>query len=53
MLFREGMATVASDPLYGRKLELRAAEFRWDEAARKYLAVYKSVLEQSVTRMAA
>ena len=52
-LFREGMATFTSDPLYGRKLELRAAEFRWDDAARKYLAVYKSVLGQSATRMAA
>ena len=45
-VFAAGMATVAAMPTFAAQVRARAAEFSWENAARGYLGVYRSVLER-------
>ncbi|NCY03578.1 MAG: glycosyltransferase, partial [Planctomycetia bacterium] len=44
-VFRAGMAAVAAMPAYAAAARARAAAYSWENAARGYLGVYRSVLE--------
>jgi len=46
-VFRAGMAAVAAMPTFAAAARARAAEFSWENAARGYLSVYRSVLDRS------
>ena len=49
-VFHAGMSAVASMPTFAAKARARAAEFSWENAARAYLGVYRSVLENAAAR---
>jgi glycosyltransferase involved in cell wall biosynthesis len=44
-VFRSGMAAAAALPTFAAAARARAAEFSWENAARGYLRVYRSVLD--------
>jgi glycosyltransferase involved in cell wall biosynthesis len=44
-VFHAGMAAVAAMPTFATAARARAAEFSWENAARGYLNVYRSVLD--------
>jgi glycosyltransferase involved in cell wall biosynthesis len=44
-VFRAGMAAVAGVPTFAAAARARAAEFSWENAARGYLQVYRSILD--------
>jgi len=44
-VFHAGMAAVAAMPSFAAAARARAAEFSWENAARGYLRVYRSILE--------
>ena len=46
-VFRAGMTAVAAMPTFAAAARARAAEFSWENAARGYLSVYRSVLDRS------
>ena len=52
-VFRAGMAAVAAVPTFAASARARAAEFSWENAARGYLQVYRSVLNRSARDPAA
>ena len=43
-VFQSGIAQVRDDPSYSRRLQAHAAQFRWSETARRYIALYKEML---------
>jgi len=44
-VFHAGMAAVAAMPTFAAAARARAAEFSWENAARGYLRVYRSILD--------
>ena len=46
-VFRAGMAAVAGMPGFATAARAHAAEFSWENAARGYLGVYRSVLDRA------
>jgi glycosyltransferase involved in cell wall biosynthesis len=47
-VFHAGMAAVAAMPTFAAAARARAAEFSWENAARGYLQVYRSILDPAV-----
>jgi glycosyltransferase involved in cell wall biosynthesis len=44
-VFHAGMAAVTAMPSFAAAARARAAEFSWENAARGYLQVYRSILD--------
>jgi glycosyltransferase involved in cell wall biosynthesis len=47
-VFRAGMTAVGALPAFASAARARAAEFSWENAARGYLRVYRSILEPAL-----